>query len=72
MLRPPSVLGHPPGPVIFAVRYCIFDITFAIEIFAALLVVPSGEDEILFGSRHDTQIIGVKRSPQVSRTAAMY
>ena len=30
--------------------------------FATRLVVPSGEDEILFGS-HDTQIIRVQRSP---------
>ena len=35
---------------------------FAVEIFATRLVIPSGEDEVLFGS-HDTQIIRVQRSP---------
>ena len=43
---------------IFTVRYRKFGIPFATEILATRLVVPSGEDRILFGS-HDTQIIGV-------------
>ena len=42
-----------------SVRYRKLGKSFAVEIFATRLVIPSGEDEVLFGS-HDTQIIRVQ------------
>ena len=56
---------------IFTVRYRKLGKPFAVEIFATGLVIPSGEDEVLFGS-HDTQIIRVQRSPGFENCLLMY